>query len=300
MRIHAFRTALMSVKRNYHSAKGANRAMRLTSSLLDTQWIQIPVFAWVIEHPEGVIVIDAGETAKVHDPNYFPLYQRPYWLSQYRFIIQPQDELGAQMQKAGIPPQDVRWLVLTHTHFDHTDGINAFENAQVMISRKEHDDVYRYRSLHFSFPAYWSKRLKMNVIDYVPERIGSFDQSFPLTKAGDVRIVPTPGHTLGHQSVLLQDEGLTYFFGGDSSFDLLSLMNDIIDAPAFDANRTRETRQKILDYALDTPTIYMTTHDLETGRRLQQRIPLYEDKHFPTRREQQARERATRVLERRL
>jgi N-acyl homoserine lactone hydrolase len=297
MRIHAFRTALMSIKRNYHSAKGTNRLMRLNSSLLDTKWIQVPVFTWVIEHPEGVIVIDTGETANVHNPSHFPAYQLPYWETQYRFMIEPQDELGAQMQRAGIPVQDVRWVVLTHTHFDHTDGINQFENSEIVISRKEHDDVYRYRSLHFAFPANWSKRLKMNIIDYVPEAMGPFSESYPLTKSGDVRIVPTPGHTLGHQSVVLQNEGLSYFFAGDASFDLLSLMNNIIDAPAFDADKTRKTRQKILDFALDTPTVYLTTHDLETGRRLEQRIPLYEDKHFPNRK-QQPKERATRVYHR--
>ncbi|MDX1995510.1 MAG: N-acyl homoserine lactonase family protein [bacterium] len=273
--MRALRTGLMDVKHRYYEAKGRTRAARLTSVLLDRQWTQIPVFVWVIEHPEGVIVIDAGETAKVNEPDFFPAPQRPYWRSQYRFHITPENEAGAQLRRLNIPPQEVRWVVLTHAHFDHTDALYHFPNAEFIISSKEFDDAYRYRSAHFAFPSKWPDWFKPHIIDYVPERIGPFEQSYVLTKAGDVRIVPTPGHTLGHQSVMVQQDGYTFFFGGDTSFDLPSLLNDKLDAPSFDSNKVFQTRQKILDYAHDVPLVYLTTHDPETAIRLEQRTPIY-------------------------
>jgi N-acyl homoserine lactone hydrolase len=274
MRIHALRTGLIDVKRNYYDAKGGNRLLRLSSVLLDSQFIQIPVYVWVIEHPEGVIVIDTGESARVNDPDYFPALQRPFWHSQYRFHVRPEDEVGSQLRLLGIPPEEVRWVLLTHAHFDHTDGLHHFPNSEIIISQKEHDDVYRYRSAHFAFPSKWPKRLKQRTIRYTPERIGAFRESFQLTQAGDVHIVPTPGHTSGHQSIILQDEGFTFFFGGDSSFDLASLLSGTMDAPAVNAPQDLETRRQILDYADQQPLIYLTTHDHEMPKRLEQRITL--------------------------
>jgi N-acyl homoserine lactone hydrolase len=268
MHIHAIRTGQIAVKNSYVEAKGNNRLMRLASVLLDPTFRDIPIYAWVIEHPEGLMVIDTGETALVNEPEYFPVLQRPYWKTQYRFDVAPEDEIGAQMRRLGLPPEEVRWLIQTHAHFDHTDALYYFPNSRILFSRKEYEDVTTYRSAHFAFPSKWPHWLKPQLVDYVPQAVGPFSQSFTVTQAGDVQIVPTPGHTLGHQSVLLHEGDVTYFFGGDTSFDLPSLLSGVIDAPAFNAHKTLETRQKILDYACDTPLVYLTTHDPETANRL--------------------------------
>jgi glyoxylase-like metal-dependent hydrolase (beta-lactamase superfamily II) len=276
MRIHAINTATIRVKNHYVAASGGLRALRLTSSLVDTRWREIPVYAWAIEHPEGVIVIDTGESARVHDPNYFPAWQRPYWLSQYEFNVTSQTEIGAQLRARGIPPEEVRWVILTHGHFDHTDALYHFPNAEFVMSRKELDDVERWRSAHFAFPSRWPDWVKPRAIEYVPEAIGPFPESFPLTRMGDLWLVPTPGHTPGHQSVILRDGWQTIFFAGDASFDQYSLLHNVMDAPAVDQFQARETRLRILDYAEATPLVYLTTHDWETEKRLEARVPLFE------------------------
>lgn len=275
MRIHAINTAVLSVKTRYVKSKGRIRALRLTSVLLDPKFCDIPVYTWAIEHPEGVIVIDTGETAQVNDPDYFPAIQRPYWHSQYRFHVSPQNEIGPQLRQRGINPEDVRWLIMTHAHFDHTGSLSQFPNAEVIFSRKEYEDVQMFRSAHFDFPSKYPSWLKPKLIDYVPERVGPFEASFPVTKAGDVHIVPTPGHTMGHQSVVLHHDGFTWFFAGDASFDQGSLLNGTLDAPAFNSNVTLETRQRIIDYAKQMPMIYLATHDHDTERRATERMTVF-------------------------
>jgi glyoxylase-like metal-dependent hydrolase (beta-lactamase superfamily II) len=275
MRVHALMTGRIGVKSRYRAAAGRTRIARLTSALLDSQFVEIPVFAWAIEHPEGVIVIDVGETARTRDPGYFPAVQRPYWLSQYRFQLTPDDEIGPQLRARGIAPGDVRWVVLTHAHFDHTDGLYHFPNAEVIISRREWGDVQRFRSAHFGFPSKYPPGIRPTLVDYVPDSVGAFTHSWPLTRAGDVRVVPTPGHTPGHQSVILHEDGHDLFFAADASFDLASLHDGTLDAPAFNSGVTLETRQRILRYAAQRPTVYLTTHDWDTARRLDTRTLVY-------------------------
>lgn len=274
MRVHALKTGVLSVKNSYYAAKGRLRILRLASVLLDPGFRDIPVYTWAIEHPEGVIVIDTGMTAQVNDPDYFPALQRPYWRTQYRYKITPDDEIGPQLRARGISPDDVRWVIITHTHFDHTMALYHFPKSEIIFLRKEYEDTQRFRSAHFAFPSKWPDWLEPRLIDYVPERFGPFEEGFVLTQAGDVRIVPTPGHTMGHQSVILQDNGQTIFFAADASFDLPSLLNGTLDAPAFNSNETLKTRQRILNLAVLTPLVYLPTHDPDTERRLNQRTAL--------------------------
>ena len=275
MRIHALKVGSMSIKTSYYAGKGKVRALRLSSVLLDPQFMEVPVYAWAIEHPEGVIVIDTGLTARMTAPSYFPWLQRPYWLTQYRFNITPDEEIGPQLIARGISPGDVRWVVLTHAHFDHTQALYHFPNSEIVFYHKEYQDVQTFRSAHFDFPAKWPKGLKIRQIDYVNEPVGPFAESYPLTQAGDVRLLPTPGHTDTHQSVILQENGLTYFFAGDTSFDLKSLLDGTIDAPAMNSDLTLETRQRIIELGRTTPLVYLPTHDAETGTRLAHRTPLF-------------------------
>lgn len=276
MRVHAINTGTLSVKKRYYDAKGRVRLLRLGSVLIDREFMDIPVYTWAIEHPEGVIVIDTGMTAQVNEPDYFPLIQRPYWKTQYRYHVRPEDEIGPQLQALGIPPAEVRWVIITHAHFDHTSALYHFPNSEIIFCRKEFDDVQRLRSAHFAFPSKWPDWLKPRLIDYVPEPLGPFAQTYVLTQAGDVRLVPTPGHTMHHQSVVLQlqDEDKILFFAADASFDLPSLLNGTLDAPSFNADKVHESRQRILDLATDTALVYLATHDPKTGDRLNHRTIL--------------------------
>jgi len=264
----------MSVKRNYVASNGSNRLLRLFNAIRDRNFCDIPVYVWVIEHPEGIIVIDVGETAHFNDPGFFPAIERPYWHSQYRFKVRSEDEVGAQLRRLGIPPEEVRLVILTHGHFDHTGGLGAFPNAKFLISAKEWRDVIRYRSAHFALPMRFPSWFRPTPIEYTPVPIGSFSESYLVTHAGDVCLVPTPGHTMGHQSVILRDGDDTIFFAGDVSFDQESLVNGTIDAPAFNAHVLQKTRYQILAYAHETHLVYLATHDIHTAERLEQRLAL--------------------------
>src|SRR5712691_2578309 len=72
MRIHAIQTGTVAIKTRQLSGRGPG-ALRPIITLLDTTWTEpLPIYTWVIEHPEGLIVVDTGETARVAEPGYLP------------------------------------------------------------------------------------------------------------------------------------------------------------------------------------------------------------------------------------
>jgi hypothetical protein len=72
MRIHAIQTGTVTVKARQREGNGPG-PLRLINTLRDDRWTDpLPILAWVIEHPEGLIVVDTGETARAAQPGYFP------------------------------------------------------------------------------------------------------------------------------------------------------------------------------------------------------------------------------------
>ena len=72
MRISALQTGTVAVKEAQRQGRGRGPA-RVINVLRGKQWTEpLPIHVWVVEHPEGVIVIDTGENAGVMEPGYFP------------------------------------------------------------------------------------------------------------------------------------------------------------------------------------------------------------------------------------
>src|SRR5256885_3692821 len=121
-KIYAIRTGLVQVRQAQMESRSEGIA-RITDMLFDKEWTQwLPIYAWVIEHDEGIIVVDTGETSRVHDRGYHPPWH-PFYRRAARFSVQPQEELGPQLRALGIAAREVRHVVLTHLHTDHAGGL---------------------------------------------------------------------------------------------------------------------------------------------------------------------------------
>src|SRR6266487_3450666 len=128
MKIHAIQTGTVAIKTRQVEGVGRGRRRQL-NMFLDREWTApLPIYAWAIEHPEGVIVIDTGETARTAIPGYFPRWH-PYFRLALRMWVNADDEIGPQLERIGIRSSDVRWVVMTHLHTDHAGGLAHFPDA---------------------------------------------------------------------------------------------------------------------------------------------------------------------------
>ena len=116
-------------------------------------------------------------------------------------------------------------------------------------------------------PNRWPDWFKPRSISFASEPFGPFDRSQRVTSDGTV-VVPTPGHTPGHVSVIVVDGDLGYFLAGDTSYTQRLLVEQRVDGVSPDEAVALTTLRAILRYAKEWPTIYLPTHDPESGHRL--------------------------------
>jgi N-acyl homoserine lactone hydrolase len=133
MRVHAIQTGLVRIKRSQVVGRGHGFRRRL-APLADQDWSEwLPTYAYAIEHPEGVILVDTGASADVMR---LPRWH-PYFRFAVRFAIEPEQEAAPQLKAHGVTARDVKQIVLTHMHCDHDGGLSGFPQSEVFVAPGE-------------------------------------------------------------------------------------------------------------------------------------------------------------------
>lgn len=268
LKIHAIQTGTVAIKAAQRVGRGQG-IQRQLNILTDPEWTAfLPIYVWAIEHPEGVLVIDTGDTARTAQPGYFPRWH-PYFPRAVRMAVGPEDEVGPQLAHLGITPRDVRWVVLTHLHSDHAGGLGHFPHSEILVARADYQAAQGLRGqLGGYLPQHWPAWLAPRFVEFAAQPVGPFPQSYPLTRAGDIRLLPTPGHTAHHLSVLLEDGETSYFFAGDTSYTEQFMVAQQVDGVSPDVAVSAQTLARIRALAQIRPLVYLPTHDPEAAARL--------------------------------
>ncbi len=267
--IHAIRTGLVKVRRAQMEGRGKGLS-RMAYMLLDDDWTEwLPIYAWVIEHDEGFIVVDTGETSRVHEIGYHPSWH-PFYRRAVNFSVHPEEEIGPQLRARGIGPRDVRQVVLTHLHTDHAGGLVHLTGSKMWVAREE---LRRASGIGGRVQGYlpnrWPKWWQPEFVRFDDRPLGPFQQSMSLTQRGDVLVVPTPGHTPHHISVVVCGSP-SYFLAGDTSYNQRLLMEGKVDGVSPDVAVSRETLSRIRALGKGRPLVYLPSHDPESEERLAQ------------------------------
>jgi N-acyl homoserine lactone hydrolase len=269
MRIHALETGKVSIKEEQRRARSDAYPLRVATTMVSRHWTEpLPILAWVIEHDEGLIVVDTGETVRAMGPGYFPAWH-PYPRFAVKFDITDEQQIDPLMKKAGLSTDDVRWVVITHLHTDHAGGLHSFPRAEVLVTRREYDTATGLGGRIAGYlPNRWPGWFAPRLVDHTGPALGGFDSSLRLTKAADVHLVPTFGHTPGHQSVIVNDGDRQVFIAGDTSYDQESLLAGAVDGVCPSATRARQVSQVVRSYLDASGAAYLPTHDPNSERRL--------------------------------
>lgn len=265
MHIHAIETGKVWVRKAQIVGEGHGLGRRL-APLLDNTWSDpLPVFAFAIEHHDGVILVDAGSNAGLMS---LPKYH-PYFLRCVRFDIDREQEVGPQLRALGIGPRDVKTIVLTHLHIDHDGGLADFPEARVLAAPGEIRDASGLRGRIGGYlPQRWPRRFDPQPLVFNAAPFGPFATSRALTADRSVIAIPTPGHTAHHLSVVVDAEEGRVIMGGDVAYSQDNLVRGVIDGVAGDEASAADSLSRVRALAAERPTIFLPAHDPEVPARL--------------------------------
>ncbi|HEX9032291.1 MAG TPA: N-acyl homoserine lactonase family protein [Streptosporangiaceae bacterium] len=164
---------------------------RLHLARLEVAGEQWPVHGFVVTHPGGAVLVDTG----VGGPDDL--------LADWRVVNRAVADALADIDMS---PADIDLVVNTHLHFDHCGQNAVFRHAPCYVQRAE-----LTRAKVESPELYdW--------FDFMNGRFELLDGDTEIVPG--VRVVATPGHTAGHQSVLVatQDDGAPDVLIGDAAY----------------------------------------------------------------------------------
>jgi glyoxylase-like metal-dependent hydrolase (beta-lactamase superfamily II) len=240
------------------------------------RWTRVPVPAFVVEHPgAGLVLVDTGLHEDVaRDPRRAlgasALYMPPE--------MDAQDALPARLRALGLHPQDVAVVVMTHLHTDHASGIAAFPDATFVVDQREWDAACAggltegYRHQLFDHPFDW-RTLDFNAIGV--SSFETFANTVDLFGDGSVRVVASPGHTLGHCSLLLRlGRGRELLLTADAAYSTLTIRDRLVPLFRADEHLYLRSLGEIRRFLERTPgAIVICGHDPEQWPRLE---PVYD------------------------
>jgi N-acyl homoserine lactone hydrolase len=96
--------------------------------------ITVPVAFFVIKHPKGNIMFDTGNNDRVITD---PTYWGPLSAMLGPAARKPEVAIEPQLEKIGLKPSDINYVVLGHMHLDHAGNVGKFENATIIYQRDE-------------------------------------------------------------------------------------------------------------------------------------------------------------------
>jgi len=211
----------------------------------------------LVEHPDGLVLVDTGAGNK-DDAKFHEIYG-----------IENGGEPGPTrledgIRETGYGPEDVKWVINTHLHFDHAGGdttrradgsiVPSFANARYVVQKGE-----------MEFSASLNERIRASYLARNYQPVVEAGQ-FTLIE-GDVEVLPgirsllTPGHVPFHQSIVVQDAGETACFLGDLVPTSAHLPAPWIMGYDLEPLLTLETKKRVLKRAADEGWWLVFEHD---------------------------------------
>jgi N-acyl homoserine lactone hydrolase len=156
--------------------------------------IEFSSTCWLIKHGNEWLLWDAGVPEAAHnDPR--------GWSTLPKLIVYHLDKtLTDQLAEVGLKPVDIGRVAISHTHGDHIGNVGLFPGAAIMMQRAEYGWINSHNGPNDNVNQLMA--LARELLGS-PKNLQLIDGDTDVYGDGSVTLVSTPGHTPGHQSLLV-------------------------------------------------------------------------------------------------
>ena len=214
---------------------------------------EIPYFFYLIEHSRGLVLFDTGANpGLINDVKAYLGPEGESWGIQ----LKPADDARALLGTLGFKAEDVGHVVLSHLHYDHAGGMTSFPNAQYWVQSDEWEFAHNP-------PPYQEGIYIKSEFDVPINRIRFVNGHEDMFGDGTIQLIPTPGHSKGHQSMLIKGAERSYLLAADAAYE--PDLEDIVRLPAaalaWSPTDMIESRLALRQIRNDTGALVFCSHD---------------------------------------
>jgi glyoxylase-like metal-dependent hydrolase (beta-lactamase superfamily II) len=224
----------------------------------DSDMITTPVVWFLLTHPRGNVVIDGGNAPEV------AVDAKAHWgviTEMSTSIMSPEQALLPSLERVGVAPESIRWVLQSHLHLDHTGAlavIDRLPNAQVLVTRTEWE--WGHATPSFAALGYCKQDYVKAGIDWV--LLDPTDDGWDLFGDGTIRCWRTPGHSPGHQSFEVSlPSGATYLLTVDAANTIDHLEERALPGFIISAPETIDSVRKLRRLAWRSNATVIAGHD---------------------------------------
>lgn len=196
---------------------------------------------YLIHHAQGYLLWDTGVAEAVADMPDGTTPPRPGATAWKK-----PKKLADQLAQLGVKPSDIKYLAVSHTHPDHAGNVEMFPQTMLLVQKAEYE---------------WPS----------PLGVGRFKPEHPVTKLegdhdvfgdGSVMILATPGHTPGHQSLMVRlPKTGVILLSGDAVHFKSNWDNRGVPSNNVDKDKTLASMQRLADLMVQQKAQLWINHD---------------------------------------
>jgi glyoxylase-like metal-dependent hydrolase (beta-lactamase superfamily II) len=203
--------------------------------------MEFSVNCYLIKHAQGWLLWDTGVADAVAAMPQGPPPPDPR-MTRYRRT----KTMASQLDQLGVRPSDIKYLAVSHTHPDHVGNIAMFPQSMVLVQKAEYD-----------WPTPFGRRLQA-----IPSPVNKLEGDHDVFGDGSVTLITTPGHTPGHQSLLVKlPKTGALLLSGDAVHFTSNWENRRIPERNFDREKTAASMQRLADIMAKEKAQLWMNHD---------------------------------------
>jgi glyoxylase-like metal-dependent hydrolase (beta-lactamase superfamily II) len=150
--------------------------------------VGFPGHCYLIHHTEGWVLWDTGiDDAVAQLPNHEEVFHE--WGPGTGPVWRKPITLAAQLEEIHVKPSDIKLMAVSHSHPDHAGNIEMFPNTLMLVQRVEYE---------------WAGSRQDTVAFNKQHPVKLVDGDYDIFGDGSLVLLSTPGHTPGHQSLLVR------------------------------------------------------------------------------------------------
>jgi glyoxylase-like metal-dependent hydrolase (beta-lactamase superfamily II) len=206
---------------------------------------------YLIKHAKGWMLWDSGNPDEIAAlPNGRPNPQGTITAFMKKPLVKSLEEIG-------LKPADIQYFAMSHSHGDHSGNANLFAASTIFIQTPEYEAVFGTEPQKYGFSAANFEKLK-------GAKWVQLNGDHDVFGDGTVVIKSTPGHTPGHQSLLVKlPKRGPVLLTGDAVHLMYSWLNNVVPGFNFDVAASRRSIAAMKDIVAATGAQVWVNHDKE-------------------------------------